>query len=197
MPSMAVLAETMQTDARISVLAGLIRLCKDFGTVYPSSSASASASAAMRALRRDIDRTDSDVPALRNDAPCAQPAGVRENDRAVLGNVFIEWDAGAAPDSLAVEEWEIAHILAVMLDKVEAQKIAVRVPSRRDNSSNRDKPSGPKHNRIAVNGEALGLDLLAAAAIVASRTVQSSALRLYKAAVRGHHGGRSSRDRHA
>ena len=54
-----------------------------------------------------------------------KPAGVREHDSAVLDNVFIEQEAslGIAQQlrqrGLAVEKWEIAHILAVVLDKVE------------------------------------------------------------------------------
>jgi len=65
---------------------------------------------------------------LRHDALCAQSASVREDDRVVLGDVFVEQDAslGIAQQprqrSLAVEEWAIAHVLAVMLDEVEEVK---------------------------------------------------------------------------
>jgi hypothetical protein len=62
------------------------------------------------------------VDSFGNDALCANPAGVREDDGAVLGEVFIEQDAsrGIAQQpcqcGLAVEERAIAHILAVVLD---------------------------------------------------------------------------------
>ena len=51
-----------------------------------------------------------------------------EGGRVVLGDVFVEQDAslGIAQQprqrSLAVEEWAIAHVLAVMLDEVEEVK---------------------------------------------------------------------------
>jgi hypothetical protein len=53
---------------------------------------------------------------------------MREDNRAVLGNVFIEQDAilGIAQQPrqrvLTVEEWTIAHILTVTLDRVESIK---------------------------------------------------------------------------
>jgi hypothetical protein len=65
------------------------------------------------------------VNLLRHDALGAKLTGVREDNSAVLGNVFIEQDArlGIAQQPrqrcLAVEERAIAHVLAVMLDEVE------------------------------------------------------------------------------
>jgi hypothetical protein len=65
------------------------------------------------------------VDSLGNDALSAKPAGVCKDDRAVLGDVFVEQNVclGVAQQSrqrgLAVQERETAHILAVMLDQVE------------------------------------------------------------------------------
>jgi hypothetical protein len=65
------------------------------------------------------------IDSLGNDAFCAKPASVREDDRAVLGDVLVEQDAGlgiaqqARQRGLSVEERAIAQILAVMLDQVE------------------------------------------------------------------------------
>jgi hypothetical protein len=62
---------------------------------------------------------------LENDASCAKPASLCEDDRAVVRDVLIELDAsrgsGQQPcqRGLAVEEWEITHILAVILGQVE------------------------------------------------------------------------------
>ncbi len=62
---------------------------------------------------------------LRHDALGAEPAGVREHGRTILGDVFIEQDAGLGPAQqarqrgLAVEKREIPEILAIVLDQVE------------------------------------------------------------------------------
>jgi hypothetical protein len=59
-----------------------------------------------------------------------KPARMGEHDRAVLGDVFIEQDAGLGIAQqpcqrvLAVEEPTIAHILAVMLDEIVARSRA-------------------------------------------------------------------------
>jgi hypothetical protein len=94
----------------------------------------------------------------------------------ILGDVFVEQDArfGLAQQprqrSLPVQEREVAKILAIML--------AVRVASRRDNSSNRDKPSGPSTIASPSIVKLLALIRSATAAMADSLAVQSLALRL-------------------
>ena len=72
---------------------------------------------------------------------------MRDDRTAILRNVFVEQDAclGIAQQSrqrgLAIEEREIAEILAVVLDQVEG--IEDRGTRGRRSSSKRDKPSGP------------------------------------------------------
>ena len=83
---------------------------------------------------------------LRHDALRAKPASVCEDDGTVLNGMFVEQDAspGIAQQprqrGLALEEWAIAHILAVMLDVVEGQPWA---GSRLGvTSSSRNRPPG-------------------------------------------------------
>jgi hypothetical protein len=89
------------------------------------------------------------VHPLGKDALAAQSAGVRE-DKGRLGDVFVEQDASfgivqkASQRVLAVEEWEIAQILAVTLNEV----TGIVGGLRRCSSSNRDKPSGPPDRRM-------------------------------------------------
>jgi hypothetical protein len=60
-----------------------------------------------------------------------------EDGKPVLGDVFGKQDASlsiaqqACQHGFAFEERAIAQILAIMLDQVEAQRIAVRAASRR------------------------------------------------------------------
>jgi len=66
------------------------------------------------------------VDPLGDDALGAKPASMSEHGRTVLGNVFIEQDASldtpqqACQRGLAVEEWEISQILAVVLIRSKA-----------------------------------------------------------------------------
>jgi hypothetical protein len=96
--------------------------------------------------------------------------------------VFVKQDANfsitqkACQGGLAFEKRASAQILAIMLDKVE--RVENRGSSERDNSSNRDKPSGPTTTASPSIVKLSALIPSAAAAIAASRSVQSYALRL-------------------
>jgi hypothetical protein len=69
---------------------------------------------------------------LGDDALGTKPAGMSENDRALLANVFVEQEAclgiaqQAYPRDLAVEKWTIAEILPIMLDQVESVEDRLR-----------------------------------------------------------------------
>jgi hypothetical protein len=89
------------------------------------------------------------VDPLRHDALGAKLARMGEHSRPILGDVFVQQDASlgiaqqARQRSLPVQEWDIAQILAIMLDQVEGVEDCGSSGLTRDNSSNRDKPSGP------------------------------------------------------
>src|SRR5262249_59087869 len=72
---------------------------------------------------------------------------------------------------LAVEEREIAHILAVMLDKVERVEDRLSAASLLRKSSNRDKPCGPSTTASPSIVKLLALMRSAASAIVGSLLV--------------------------
>jgi hypothetical protein len=68
------------------------------------------------------------VRLLGNDALGAKSARIGEHGRPIFGDVLVEQDAGLGiaqqprQRSLAVEEREIAQILAIMLDQVEGRR---------------------------------------------------------------------------
>jgi hypothetical protein len=101
-----------------------------------------------------------------------------EHGRTVLGNVFIEQDASldtpqqACQRGLAVEEWEISQILAVVLE----DRLMRSFPRRR--SSKRDKPSGPTTTASPSIVKLLALIRSAATAIADSLAVQLFPLRV-------------------
>jgi hypothetical protein len=70
-------------------------------------------------------RFDTGIDLLRHDALGAEPASIREDGRVIPGKVSVEKDAplrSRAADAAragSVQEWEIAQILAIVLDQIE------------------------------------------------------------------------------
>jgi hypothetical protein len=120
-----------------------------------------------------------------------------EHDGPILGNVFVQQDTGlgvaqqALQRGLAVEEWTIAHILAVMLDEVEGIEDRGIGGLRRLNSSNRDKPSSPSTTTSPSIVKLLALVNSAAAALGSSHSRGGC-----RAALWGRPGGRLCGSRH-
>src|SRR5215475_9407319 len=104
------------------------------------------------------------VNLLRHDALGAKPAGVREDDRTVLDDVFVEQDAnlGVAQQprqrGLALQKRTIAQILTVMLDQIEGIEDRCVCGLTTTQLLEPRQTVRPEHNRLAVDREALGFD---------------------------------------
>jgi hypothetical protein len=107
-----------------------------------------------------------------------------EDGRPIFDNVFVKQDASlsiaqqACQRGLAFEERATAQILAITLDQVEGVEDRSSSGLSMGQLSNRDKPSGPSTTASPSIVKLLALINSAAAAIAASRAVQSYALRL-------------------
>jgi hypothetical protein len=106
------------------------------------------------------------VDPLRYDALGAKLARVSQHGRPILDDVFVQQDAwlGLAQQSrqrrLAVQEWEIAQIPAIMLDQVEGVEDRGSSGLTAGQLLEPGQTVRPQHNRLAVNREALSLDPL-------------------------------------
>src|SRR5262249_54823412 len=104
------------------------------------------------------------VDPFRDDSLGAKPAGVLEHNRAILGNVFVGQDASPAiaqqsrERRLAVEEREIAQILAVMLDQVKrVEDRSTRGLAAADSEALRPDPLGGNYDRRQSSGPIVGM----------------------------------------
>jgi hypothetical protein len=118
------------------------------------------------------------VDSLGNDALNAKPVSVRENGGTVLGDCSLSRmpasvsRRGQASAALRSRNRRSRRFLAIMLDQAEGVEDC-GMGSRPRGSSNRDKPSGPSTTASPSIVKLLALVRSAAAAIAASRTVQS------------------------
>jgi hypothetical protein len=94
-----------------------------------------------------------------------KPTGGLKRRRTILRNVFVEHDArlGLAQPrqrGLAVEEPEIAQVLTIVLDKVKGLEDCRTRSLASAQILEPRQAVWPQHNRLAVDGEAPGLDPL-------------------------------------